>query len=296
MQEYISLFHRNFPCCVREEATVERILSQPQNCVFDKRDENGNLIGAVVIEDNNILMLCVDKAYRRNGIGGELLAMAEEQVRRSGFDTVTAGAGKQYLMPGIPTGTPVVKESLEPDRVYPDMDESGIAFFRKHGYTHSWDCNCFDMRMDLQDFSAVPFVVDGITYRIAEPADLKRAVACTDDAHKSFSKYYRNPALYDGSVSQKVLLAEADGIVVGTLMISLESEGTGLGSVGCTAVRHAYRGKKIATNMVILGTRMLKEAGMQQGFLGYTYTGLDKMYGCAGYKICVYYFMAAKKL
>ena len=152
------------------------------------------------------------------------------------------------------------------------------------------------MRMDLRDFSAQPFVTEGITYRMAVPADMAGAAACTDDAHESFTKYYRDPEMYTGTGKKRVLVAEADGMIVGTLIVSLESEGAGLGSVGCTAVRHAYQGRRIASNMVILGTGMLRDAGMRQAFLGYTYTGLDKMYGFAGYKICVYYFMASKQL
>lgn len=296
MQEYIALFHRNFPLCVREESTVQKILTQKQNRIVEKRNDEGQLIGAAVLEENNILMLCVDTGYRNRGTGTALLTQAEEIVRQNGFDTITAGAGKQYLMPGIPSAEPVVQETLMPDAVYPELDTSGVAFFRKHGYTHSWDCNCFDMRMDLRDFCAEPFMTEGVTYRLAEPADLERAVSCTDDAHESFTKYYRNPDMYTGTGQKRVLIAEADGLVVGTLIVSLESEGPGLGSVGCTAVRNAYQGRKIASNMVILGTKMLRDAGMQKAFLGYTYTGLDKMYGFAGYKICVYYYMAGKQL
>lgn len=294
MQEHIALFKKNFPFCVREESVVRELITQNQ--IIEKRDRSGVLMGAAVVEENNILMLCVDREYRNCGIGSTLLEQAEMYVRKNGYDTITAGAGKHYLMPGIPSDRPVVAESLQPDAVYEGLDPYGVQFFRKHGYTHSWDCNCFDMRMDLQDFSAVPFATEGVTYRMAEPKDLEGAAACTDDAEEGFTKYYRNPELYTGSGKKRVLVAESDGIIVGTLIVSLESEGAGLGSVGCTAVRQAYQGRRIASNMVILGTGMLRDAGMRQAFLGYTYTGLDKMYGFAGYKICVYYFMASRQL
>lgn len=35
---------------------------------------------------------------------------------------------------------------------------------------------------------------------------------------------------------------------------------------------------------------------LKEAYLGYTYSGLDHMYGYAGYKICVYYNMAFKRL
>jgi len=294
MQEYIALFNRNFPFCVREESVVLDLLAQ--NHRIEKRTADGVLMGAVWVEDNNILALCVDREYRNRGIGSALLAEAEAFARENGYDSITAGAGKHYLMPGIPSDVPIMAESLQPDDVYEGMDAGGVAFFRKHGYVHSWDCNCFDMRMDLRDFCAEPFLTEGITYRLAKPEDLEGAAACTDDAEEGFTKYYRNPELYTDTGKKRVLVAEADGMIVGTLIVSLESEGAGLGSVGCTAVRQAYQGRRIASNMVILGTGMLRDAGMRQAFLGYTYTGLDKLYGFAGYRICVYYFMASKKL
>ena len=90
------------------------------------------------------------------------------------------------------------------------------------------------------------------------------------------------------------MLAMAGDTVAGALLVSLETEGVGVGSVGCTAVRPAYQGRHIAVQMVQAATAYLKDAGMTDAFLGYTYSGLDHMYGYAGYKICTYYMMAKK--
>ena len=103
-------------------------------------------------------------------------------------------------------------------------------------------------------------------------------------------------ALYDEANSQRVLIALDGSKVCGTLIVSAETEAPGLGSVGCTAVAHAWRGRHIAANMILLGSRYLRDLGLKNGFLGYTYSGLDKLYGLAGYRICAYYLMAAKKL
>ena len=48
--------------------------------------------------------------------------------------------------------------------------------------------------------------------------------------------------------------------------------------------------------MVQIGTKYLRDLGYKYGHLGYTYTGLDKMYGKAGYKVTTKYFMAEKPL
>ena len=119
---------------------------------------------------------------------------------------------------------------------------------------------------------------------------------CVKDAEESFVKYYKNQKLYSDSGNQKVLIALNNDEVLGTLIVSIETEGKNLGCVGCTTVKHSQRGKHIAVNLVILGTKYLKDIGLKYANLSYTYTGLDHMYGYAGYKISCYYMMAEKNL
>lgn len=298
--ELILLFKRNFPLIVREEATVRRILENNENIVVEKRKTQGDLIGAVVVHKNAILMLCVDKEYRKRGIGSELLNEAERMIKEAGYEEVVVGAGYDYLMPGVPTSKRYVDAVNE--RLYEGIDASASDFFEKRGYTHSWDCNCFDMRFPLSEFRkeehSVGDTVDGICYRFATEADAEKVYACTDAAYEEFTQYYKNEALYrgDGKQNPKVLIASDGENVVGTLIVSLETEGDSLGSVGCTTVRPSHRGRHIGVNMVIIGTKYLKDAGMKEAYLGYTYTGLDHMYGYSGYKVCIYYMMAKKDL
>ena len=99
--ELISLFRRNFPFIVREDATVRRILGNKDCKVIEKRNEQNTLIGATVIHNNTILMLCVDKEYRNRGIGSELLTEAEQLIKNAGYEEITVGAGYE---PPIITG------------------------------------------------------------------------------------------------------------------------------------------------------------------------------------------------
>lgn len=300
MSELVALFRRNFPFTVREEETVKRILSKEENRVIEKRNEQGELIGAAVIHKSTLMMLCVDGAYRNRGIGTELLHKAEQAIKGAGYDEVTVGAGEDYLTPGVPTAKCYVDAVNE--RLYEGLDESASTFFEKRGYTHSWDCNCFDMRFPLSEFTkeeySVGDTVDGICYRFATEEDAESVFACTDAAYDEFTPYYKDAALYQGGGKQnpKVLIATDGDEVVGTLIVSLETEGEGLGSVGCTTVKPSHRGRHIGVNMVLIGTKYLKDAGMKEAYLGYTYSGLDHMYGYAGYKICIYYMMAKKTL
>lgn len=299
-EQLIELFHICFPTAVRNPETVRRILSDPENKILTHYDGE-RLAAALVLNCNTVYLLAVRPEYRKRGIGSALLAQAEAICKNAGFDTISVGAGKEYLTPGVPTGEKEFDEYLKPDRIDEGVTAEAAAFFKKRGYTHSWgDCNCFDMRFPLsempEDMPGVGDTVDGVTYRWATIDDLADITACTDDAEKNFTKYYQNPALYTGKGDQQVLVALENGKVIGSLMVSFENEGPGRGSVGCTAVINAARGRHIGVNMTRIGTRALKEAGLREGFLGYTYSGLDRMYGYAGYRICVYYMMAKKAL
>lgn len=298
--ELFALYRCNFPFIVREEETVRSILSNEKNKRIEKRNDRNELVGAAVVNANTLLMLCVNKEYRNSGIGSELLKEAEKAVKEAGYEDITVGAGYDYLMPGVPTSKRYVEAVNE--RLYDGADERASDFFAKRGYEHSWDCNCFDMRFPLSEFTKeehrIGDRVDGICYRFATEADAEEIWKCTDDAYDEFTIYYKDMELYrgDGTQNPKVLIATDGGEVVGTLLVSLETEGKGLGSVGCTTVKPSHRGKHIGVNMVTIGTKYLKDAGMKEAYLSYTYTGLDSMYGYAGYKVCIYYMMAKKKL
>jgi len=301
MNKYYEMFRKNFPFIVRDEREALEIINNPENKIIEVTDDSGNLIGVSIIHKNIILMLCVDKEYRHKGIVNKLLNDSENYILGKGYDKVNIGVGDNYLMPGIPMATKPYDEELKEDRIYDGVNDESYSFFVKRGYAHSWeDANCFDMRADLDSVEfpseSIGDTIEGITYRFATVNDIPKIIECTDDAEQSFSKYYKNEKLYSEDSNQKVLIATSNDEVCGTLIISIETEAKGLGSVGCTTVSHNYRGKHIGVNMVVLGTKYLKSLGLKKGYLGYTYSGLDKMYGYAGYKICIYYAMAQKKL
>ncbi len=124
-------------------------------------------------------------------------------------------------------------------------------------------------------------------------------IDCVEDAYPEFTEYYRDWEPYRKDNASRILTARdmrQNGTICGCLFVDKETEGAGIGSIGCTSVAHAWRGQGVAGNMVMLGTKYLKEIGMKEAFLSYTYSGLEKLYGRAGYRICVYYFMAQKNL
>lgn len=297
-KDIATLFRKCFPYIVRDNGTLHNIVSHEGNRYVEKRNEQGKLIGISVINENTILLLCVDEEYRRKGIGSFLLEESEKIIAENGYAEVKVGVGFDYLMPGVPTSkryVPAVNEQL-----YEGVDEHASDFFEKRGYVHQEDCNIFDMRFCLSEFCreeySVGDTIEGITYRFATMEDREAVWKCTDDALKEFTQWYQSDYLYTSEKVPKVLIATQGEEVCGALLVEVADGESGLGTVGCTSVRQACRGRKIATNMVTLGTKYLRDIGMKEAYLSYTYSGLDHMYGYAGYRICVYFMMARKTL
>ncbi len=295
-KELLKLYRTCFPFDKRDDGFCNHIF---ETSVVVSTGEK--LKGAAVFLNNTIYMLAVFPEYRNQGIGSTLLKLCEEQIKEREYDKIIIGVGKEYLMPGVPCRHMLNPEPPKIEKLYccPELNDDAVEFLEKRGYRHSWnEGNCFDMEMTMDDFPGadVPLggEIDGITYRLAEPEDIEKIKSCTDDAEQHFTQYYDDPSLYDKNSRRRVMAGFDGDLAVGALIIG--DDGDGEGSIGCTAVREAYRGRKIATHMVKSGVAWLKNMGLNRSCLGYTYSGLDKLYGCAGFKISVYYMMAEKKL
>jgi len=297
IREIYELFRKTLPYVVRDEETVLRILENKDNKIIEERNAEKKLIGVSVIHKNTILLLCVAEEWRNQGIGSRLLKQSEEVILDAGYDEAVVGVGDDYLTPGVPTGKRYAP--AENECISDGVNEVASNFFEKRGYQHSWDCNCFDMKFPLCEFDktehSIGDVIDGIQYRFATAEDLVGIVECTNAACEEFTKWYQSEHLYTENERSRVLVATDGKRVVGTIIVDMNAK-SGLGSVGCTTVHPDYQGKHIAVNMVTLGTKYLKDVGMKEAYLSYTYSGLDHMYGYAGYKIFVYFMMEKKKL
>ncbi len=278
--ELLQLYERNFPNNIQPLDVARELLSNPKNHILERRNSNGTLIAAVVIYDTTIILLCVDEPYRKQGLGSSLLLEAELWIASQGTPSVNIGECYEYLTPGVP---------IQGDNVH---------FFEKRGYTHSWgDTECFDMAMSLSHplsyTEQLDDTIEGISYHIASYNDLPGITACAKNAEPDFLPYYQSDDLYKNNPHQRVLVAMTNGFVCGTLIVSSDVD---TGTVGCTATHTDYRGRSIATNLVKIGTKYLQELGCSSAVLSYTYSGLDKLYGKAGYHITTRYMLAEKQL
>ena len=302
IEKLTNLFRLCYPGIVRAEGSIRHTLSDPENRILTHY-EGEELVGAAVYYGNHILMLCVHPDYRNLGIGSSLFTKCEDAIRAAGHESVLLSAGRMYLTPGAPMEFPGYEHNRD--------------FLEKRGYVHTWgDGECVDMMLDMNDLPDLGIRIgdtvpakskkldldpddpdNRMTYRFAAPDDLEKTVDCVAEALDHFVQYYRNPAPYRCEGGDRVLIAEnGNGLVCGALLVTAGGEAAGLGSVGCTSTRASYQGRGIATNMVKAGTMYLKEQGMSHGYLGYTYTEIIPMYGRAGYKVSMKYFMGEKKL
>lgn len=281
INEIFKLYQKNLPNVIRREGAVLNVLKDKNNHIIDCRD-GGKLVGVSVINENTIYLLCVDKSSQNKGIGTKLLLESEAYIKSKGFANVILGAGKDYIMPGVP------------------KNDGAHGFFMKFGYTHSWgDNGCIDMHQALNGFTWNDYVIGDmikeIRYRWADENDYENTLKCVLDAEESFASYYQDEVIYKHNSTTPVLIAEKNNEVFGAVMVNFED---GLsdksGTLDCLVTAQEHRGKGIATTLTTLGTKHLKDIGMQNVYLCYTYTDIASMYRRIGYEVCMEYFMGEK--
>ena len=281
VDQLYSLYKVCLPDVVRNADIVKAILSAHDNHII-YHTENGKPVGVSVINKNTIYLLCVRNEHRGKGIGSDLLKKSEAHIKKSGYDKIVIGAGKDYITPGIP------------------MSDNAHVFFMKHGYIHSWEGEkCIDMDRDMNTFACtginVGDVINGTIYRWANCNDIKQVVSFISSSYESFTEHYQNPELYNQSNQNTVLIAELDKEITGAIIVSVDIDDS-LGSLGALSTAEKHRKKGIATNLLNLGTKFLKDIGVRRVHLSYTYCALIPMYSRAGYKICQEYYMGEKTL
>ena len=293
------LFRACFPFAVREEQTVEAILTHPDVMHWEERDSDGHLIGCALLHQNTLLMLAVLPHCRRKGIGTRLLAACENAVKEKGFSSITVGSGAFYLLPGVPSRTSILAKHTA-IATAEGIDPNATRFFEKRGYRHRWkDADCMDMTAtltaEMPDVTQANTAPDTVTYRFAAIGELAAILRCTDDAHPSFTKYYADPTRYTDP-AERVVIATDGQDPVGAVIVKCGKDGAGIASLAALAVKHSHRGQNIGLALVTHATAYAKQQGMTKSFVGYTYSGVDRLYQKAGYQIATYYLMAEKML
>lgn len=255
---------------IEKDQLEDRISKGNNFAAFDGE----KLIGFVNTQHNSekgqITLIMVNKDKQRQGIGKQLLEHAKEYLKDQGIDEILVGSGAgSYFWPGIPTNL-----------------GNAINFFRKNGL-NSTEAN-LDMVGNLQTYLTPETISQSIStlnlqidfLMDSEKEDL---YLFEEQNFPNWVKYFKD------SNNDNVLIAKVDNKIVGSVIV-LGSEGIVWskllekpGGFGALGVSEEYRGKGIGLAIAAKATELLKERGVKNSFLGWTY--LDKWYGKLGYSV-----------
>jgi GNAT superfamily N-acetyltransferase len=281
MDGIIALYQQLLPEIVRSEHALRRGLSREGNH-FIYRKEGERIIGVSVVRDGVVGLFLVDEAYQKRGIGTSMLEEIEAHVKAAGFDKIKFYQGG--FMPGIPT------------------KNNAHEFFIKRGYVNSWgENNVLDMSMMLEDFTwdehKTGDTIDGVLYRFAVKDDIEGIVKCCEAGASYFSRFYQGEERYKPESLSKAIVAVENGEIAAAVMIGPDGTKESLGTLGCTVTAPKFRGRGLASTLVKLGTRYMKEElGVKEAWLAFTHTGIANVYYRSGYKILMEYYMGEKVL
>jgi beta-N-acetylhexosaminidase len=237
-----------------------------------------------------LMVVMVDPAFQRRGIGRALLEHALTRLRERGVEQVQLGAGGlSYFWAGVPTNLP-----------------GAWPFFEACGWTETE--RSFDLVRELGDYSTPPWVYErtrraGIRITTAEAADLPALLAFEAAHFPRWLIHYERVAA-QGAVSDIVLAKDAESRIVGTSSVmDFRSSGQhgfvweqllgdNTGGVGPLGVAEAARGWGIGLALAARVTELLQSREVAASYVGYTW--LVDWYGKLGYRIWREYRMSWK--
>lgn len=256
------LYTRAFPDYPVSEQTFAEITDGAH---IIERYADDSIAGFAVVRGDSVSILCVDEAYRRQGIGSSMLCEAENYIRKNGGGTITLGQGNGYIFQGVP-----------------EENSGAVEFFKHHGYSADWSSE--NMRLDLRKFELSELKIHpcptDVTFRYAAPDDHRELVEAVAEVSRNWVKYFENS-------DEPVLIAVRGGRIVGFEFLSTRDvrfsfAGEKCCSVGCVGVIHEARRQGIGLRMVAEGLDLLKLQGCTSAEL--LYVELTEWYARLGFR------------
>lgn len=256
---------------------AERDGLQSGICAIDS--EQGSIAG--------LILLLVEPAKQRCGIGTSLMHEVERRLRGRSVHRLTLGAGDgDYFWPGLP------QEQVE-----------ALHFFRAFGFVeHEASA---DLIQDLTHFRTPEWVLSrladsGTTLCLAESARTEEIAAFEQEYFPAWSAFFENEMRHGCHCN--ILLAQGpDGKVRGTTLLKREAvipwidiHGTQVGTLNTLGVAPESQGQGIGLALTAGAMEHLKNAGCSHCLI--QWTGLNEWYGKLGAKPWAQYRMLFKSL
>ncbi len=227
---------------VTEEKCFGRgIAGEPIPRIYER---GGRIVGAAVTCGKWLRILAVDREFRRQGIGSELLADAE----LLGAKVIAAEPGN-YFTPGVLDG----------------------EFFIKRGYVEK--AKTWNVEVDLSGFAA--------TESGGRATALQRE-RVLDFIEREFGRIWRfeAAAAFDQDLPT-IFIEEVDGEITGFAAHDVNNRG--LGFFGPTGVKKSMRGRGIGCRLLRASLADLRRLGYERAVIPWT-DALDFYAKCCGAK------------
>ena len=230
-----------------------------------------------------LMVILVDPALQRQGIGRDLLDHALDTLRRRGVTEVQVGAGAvSYFWPGVPANLP-----------------DAWPFFGACGWPAAEES--FDLVRSLDDYVTPPAVYAGIDHENVEivsagAADASAVLAFERRHFPDWAQYYEM-VVARGATTDIVLARDSQTAeIVGTAMAMdfrpsagqygftwQRLLGENVGGIGALGVAEDRRERGIGLALAAYVTEVLQARGLDTSFVGYTW--LVDWYGKLGYQV-----------
>lgn len=267
----------------------QKVLSAPGTRHFVAKARGEEIIGFLGTQrthswntnTGHLLVVLVDPAYQRQGVGSALWAAALQDMRAAGVTLVQLGGLSPRFWCGVP-----------------DNLARTLGFFQKQG----WDSfeQVYDLTQDLSQYTAPAALyqrMDEQQIRLAAgtQADMAEVLAFEEREYSNWLVHYKNNNRL-GDYQDVFIARDKDGQVVGVLNTStIHSHsqrpelpwpgilGENAGTLGAVGVAASVQGRGIGLALCAKASAILKERGVGTCYIDWVAEGTTHFYEKIGY-------------
>jgi predicted N-acetyltransferase YhbS len=235
-----------------------------------------------------ISLMAVEPGFQRQGIGRQLLTLAETRLRNAGAKRIVLGGSFHHFLAGVP-------------------DDAAKGFFANAGYTMGkavWDVRRrLQAEPALPDISGILTAAPDVAIRPVRPEETGDLLSFLGNAFPG--RWHRDVAWYleSGGSPAMILGLFADGQIAGFAHLHPPgSPGTwrwagavpGVAALGPIGIDEGQRGRGLGLALLIQGLQALRVVGADETVIDWT--DLLDFYGRCGFVPWLAYRLADKDL